>query len=330
MEHVAIQGVGRRVGPVVAHATDRAVGADRAAEVPPPPSRLRRFADGIGNAWYELRKSKTALIGLAMLTVLFAACIATPVIATHNPVKQSYRERLVPPNEEHILGTDRLGRDIYSRLLWGGRRLVAISLLAVAFGLAIGVPYGVLTGYAGGAVDTVAMRFVDGLLAFPGLLLYLLIVTLAREWKLEGMWNDMILIFALGFAFMPEVARLARGSVLIEKNREYVEAARASGEGGARIALREILPNIVSPLIVNATVRLGYVILIIAALSFLGLGTPPPTPDWGADLSAARDYMETAPMIAILPGLAICYTVLAFNLFGDGLRDILDPRLVER
>ena len=194
----------------------------------------------------------------------------------------------------------------------------------------IGIPYGVLSGYFGGKVDTVAMRFVDGLLAFPGLLLYLLIVTLAREWKMEGIYNDMVLIFALGFAFTPEVARLSRGSVLVEKQKEYVEASRAIGDGSLSIALRQILPNIVSPLIVNATVRLGYVILIVAALSFLGLGTPPPTPDWGSDLAAARDYMETAPFIAAFPGLAICYTVLAFNLFGDGLRDILDPRLAER
>jgi peptide/nickel transport system permease protein len=234
------------------------------------------------------------------------------------------------PGTQHYLGTDRLGRDIYSRLLWGGRRLITIALLAVAFGLSIGIPYGVLSGYFGGKIDTVAMRVVDGLLAFPGLLLYLLIVTLAREWKLEGIYNDLILIFALGFAFTPEVARLSRGTTLVEKQKEYVEASRAIGEGSFNIALRQILPNIISPLIVNATVRLGYVILIIAALSFLGLGTPPPTPDWGSDLSAARDYMETAPLIAAFPGLAICYAVLAFNLFGDGLRDILDPRLAER
>jgi peptide/nickel transport system permease protein len=289
-----------------------------------------RWAGLLANAWHELRKSKTALIGFVMLIMLFGACLATPVIATHDPVKQNYRERLVPPSETHYLGTDRLGRDIYSRLLWGGRRLVAIAMLAVAFGLMIGIPYGVLSGYYGGWTDTIAMRFIDGLIAFPGLLLYLLIVTLAREWKLEGVYNDLILVFALGFAFMPEVARLSRGSVLAEKQKEYVEAAHATGEGSLRIALAQILPNIVSPLIVNATVRLGYVILIIAALSFLGLGSQPPTPDWGADLSAARDYMETAPMIAVWPGLAICYTVLAFNLFGDGLRDILDPRLAER
>jgi peptide/nickel transport system permease protein len=223
-----------------------------------------------------------------------------------------------------------MGRDIYSRLLWGGRRLVTIAVLAVVFGLAIGIPYGVLSGYYGGLADTIAMRAVDGLLAFPGLLLYLLIVTLVREWKLEGIYIDMALIFALGIAFAPEVARLSRGSMLAEKQKEYVEASRAIGDSSLSIALRQILPNIISPLIVTATVRLGYVILIIAALSFLGLGTPPPTPDWGADLSAARDYMETAPLIAAFPGLAICYTVLAFNLFGDGLRDILDPRLAER
>ena len=297
---------------------------------PALPGRSSRIGASLSRAWYELRKSRTALIGFFMLVALFGACIATPQIATHDPIKQSYRERLAAPSAKHYLGTDRLGRDIYSRLLWGGRRLVTIALLAVAFGLAIGVPYGVLSGYFGGRADAVAMRVVDGLLAFPGLLLYLLIVTLAREWKLEGIYNDMILIFALGFAFAPEVARLARGSVLAEKQKEYVEASRAIGDGSFSIALRQILPNIVSPLIVTATVRLGFVILIVAALSFLGLGTPPPTPDWGSDLSAARDYMETAPLIAAFPGLAICYTVLAFNLFGDGLRDILDPRIAER
>jgi len=312
--------------------TDIGHGGREAVEIHPPTmaERLALVRQWFSNAWYELRKSKTAMAGFLMLSVLAVFLLLTPWITTWDPVKQDYRARLAPPSAEHILGTDRLGRDIYSRLLWGGRRLVAISLLAVAFGLMIGIPYGVLSGYYGGWTDTVGMRVVDGLLAFPGLLLYLLIVTLAREWKLEGIYNDLILIFALGFAFFPEVARLARGSVLSEKKREYVEASLVMGEKDSYIALRQILPNIVSPLIVNATVRLGFVILIIAALSFLGLGSPPPTPDWGADLAAARDYMEKAPMIAVWPGLAICYTVLAFNLFGDGLRDILDPRLAER
>jgi peptide/nickel transport system permease protein len=299
-------------------------------EAPSIAERAGRVAQWFANAWYELRKSKTALIGFFMLAFLFIALLATPWISSYDPIKQDYRVRLAPVTQEHILGTDRLGRDIYARILWGGRRLVMISLMAVAFGLLIGIPYGVLSGYYGGWTETITMRIVDGLLAFPGLLLYLLIVTLAREWKLEGFYNDLILVFALGFAFFPQVARLARGSVLSEKKREYVEASHAMGERGFRIALRQILPNIVSPLIVTATVRLGVVILIIAALSFLGLGSPPPTPDWGADLASGRDYMEKAPMIAVWPGLAICYTVLAFNLFGDGLRDILDPRIVEQ
>lgn len=298
--------------------------------VPPAPPRLQRLRAVLSNAWYELRKSRTATIGAVMLVLLFGACIATPWIATHDPIKQNYRARLAPPSEQHLLGTDRMGRDIYSRLLYGGRRLVTIAVVAVALSMLIGVPFGVLAGYWGGKTDMLAMRFIDGLLAFPGLLLYLLFVTVAQAWKLEGIMIDIVLVGALALAGMPEKARLARGSVLAEKQKEYVEASRAIGDSSARIALREVLPNIISPLIVTATVRLGFVILIVAALSFLGLGTPPPTPDWGADLSAARDYMETHPLMAAFPGLAICYTVLAFNLFGDGLRDILDPRLAER
>ncbi|MBM3646864.1 MAG: ABC transporter permease [Alphaproteobacteria bacterium] len=309
---------------------DKLVDGTLAWRAPPVPPRRRRLATALANAWHELRKSRTASIGAVMLVLLFGACIATPWIATHDPIKQNYRARLAPPSEQHLLGTDRLGRDIYSRLLYGGRRLVTIAVVAVALSLLIGVPFGVLTGYFGGLADTIGMRIVDGLLAFPGLLLYLLFVTVAQAWKFEGFMVDVVLVGALAFAGMPEKARLARGSVLAEKQKEYVEASRAMGDSSFCIALAQVLPNIVSPLIVTATVRFGFVILIVAALSFLGLGTPPPTPDWGSDLSAARDYMETHPLIAAFPGLAICYTVLAFNLFGDGLRDILDPRLAER
>lgn len=296
------------------------------------PARIRwqRFWSQLRNAMQELSRSKSALAGAIMLVALFAICLATPFIAKHDPIKQNYREMLQKPSEKHIFGTDRYGRDVFARVLWGGRRTVMIAIAAVVFGLAIGVPYGILAGYYGGRVDAIAMRFVDGMLAFPGLLLYLLIVTLAREWKLEGFWNDSILVFALGIAFVPQVARLARGTALVEKKKEYVEASRAIGEHSLYIALRQILPNCASPLIVTATVRLGVVILIIAALSFLGLGTPPPTPDWGADLFTAQNNMETHPLIAVFPGLAICFAVLAFNLFGDGLRDILDPRLADR
>jgi len=292
--------------------------------------RMQRASAVSRQGLQELSKSRTATIGGIMIVFLFIVALLTPVLATHDPIKPDYRDRLAPVSSEHYFGTDKFGRDIYSRVLYGGQRTIAISVAAVAFGLALGIPFGVLSGYFGGRFDAVGMRFVDGLLAFPGLLLYLLIVTLSREWKLEGFWNDAILVFALGFAFMPEVARLARGAALVEARKEYVEASHVIGEGSIATAMGQILPNCVSPLIVNATVRLGYMILIIAALSFLGLGTPPPTPDWGADLNVARDHMEQHPMIAIFPGLAICFSVLAFNLFGDGLRDILDPRTSHR
>ena len=303
---------------------------EEAIKPPTIGERLARYRVILGDALSELYKSKTAFIGFMMLVTLFTILLLTPVLTKYDPIKPDYNAFLQEPSAEHIMGTDRYGRDIYSRVLWGGRRLVSIAIFAVIFGLAIGIPYGVLSGYYGGWADSIAMRICDGLLAFPGILLYLLIVTLAREWKLEGFWNDLILIFALGFAFFPEAARLVRSTVLTEKEKEYVEASHTIGEANLYIAMRQILPNCISPLIVNATVRLGFVILIIAALSFLGLGSPPPTPDWGADLSSSRDHMEQNPLLAIFPGLAICYTVLAFNLFGDGLRDILDPRLAER
>jgi len=171
---------------------------------------------------------------------------------------------------------------------------------------------------------------VDAWLAFPGILIYLMLATLVREWKLAGFWNDQALIFALGTNQVPRLARLVRGMVLAEKEKEYVEACRAIGESSLYISLREILPNCVSPVIVQGTVSLGSTLLVIAALSFLGLGSLPPTPDWGSDLNLARDHMESRPLIAVFPGLAISYAVLAFNLFGDGLRDILDPRLADK
>ena len=292
--------------------------------------RVRRVRAGITNAFQELLRSRTATLGAIMVTALLILVIFAQSLISHNPVKSNYRLRTAPPSAEHIMGTDKFGRDIYSRVVIGGQRTILMSVAAVVLGLAIGIPIGILSGFYGGRFDGLVMRVTDGFLAFPGLLLYLLIVTVAREWKLEGFWNDAILVFALGLAFWPEVARLARGTALVEAKKEYVEAAQCMGERSIWIALGQILPNCMSPLIVNATVRLGYMILIIAALSYLGLGTPPPTPDWGSDLRAAQDHMESHPMIAVFPGLAICFSVLAFNLFGDGLRDILDPRLAER
>ena len=303
---------------------------DIEVQVPTLQTRLAHFRAVMKDAFQELYKSKTAFIGAMMLVVLFAILLATPYIDRYSPVKQNYRELLQPPSAQHYFGTDRYGRDIWSRVLWGGRRLVTISIFAVVWGLFLGIPFGALSGYYGGWIDAVSMRCVDAWLAIPGLLIFLVLVTIIREWGFEGVWIDAALVFALGLAQVPRLARLVRGSVLAEKEREYVEASRVIGEKDFYIAMRQILPNCMSPVIIQATVYLGFTILVIAALAFLGLGAPPPTPDWGYDLNLARDHMESRPYIAIFPGLAISYAVLAFNLFGDGLRDILDPRLADR
>jgi len=291
---------------------------------------LRRCWEVCKNAVSELCRSKTAILGALMLLVLLGLCLLTPYIARYDPIKQNYREMLQTPSAKHYFGTDRYGRDIWSRILWGGRRLLTISVLAVLVGILVGIPMGTLSGYYGKWIDAFTMRVVDAWLAFPGIVIYLMLATLVREWKLAEFWNDLALIFALGINQFPRLARLVRGTVLAEKEKEYVEACRAIGDSNLYISLREILPNCLSPVIVQATVSLGSTLLVIAALSFLGLGSPPPTPDWGSDLNLARDHMESRPHIAIFPGLAISYAVLAFNLFGDGLRDILDPRLTDR
>ncbi len=289
-----------------------------------------RLSRTLKNAAWELWMNRMATVGAVMIVILFLVSILAPVIATHDPVKQNYREMLQGPSAAHYFGTDKFGRDIWSRTVWGCQRLVIIAVLAVTVGLLGGIPLGVISGYYGGRVDAVLMRVVDAWLAFPGIIFYLLAATLIRAYELSLFWNTVGLIIALGVARMPPVARLVRGTVLAERERDYVEASVATGEAHLYIAFRQVLPNCLSPVIIEATIALGFELLIIATLSFLGLGAPPPTPDWGADLNLAREHMETRPYLALFPGLAISFAVLAFNLFGDGLRDILDPRTADR
>jgi peptide/nickel transport system permease protein len=265
-----------------------------------------------------------------MVFILFLVAVLAPVLATHDPVKQNYREMLQSPSTAHYFGTDKFGRDIWSRTMWGCQRLVTIAVLAVTMGIVFGVPLGTISGYFGGKVDLILMRVVDAWLAFPGILFYLIAATFIRAYELSLFWNTAGLIIALGVARTPSMARLVRGTVLAEREKDYVEASHATGESHLYIAFRQILPNCMSPVIIQSTIALGFELLIIASLSFLGLGAPPPTPDWGADLNLAREHMETRPYLAIFPGLAISFAVLGFNLFGDGLRDILDPRTVDR
>jgi peptide/nickel transport system permease protein len=268
----------------------------------------------------ELARDRTALAGLVLLVAAFAIALAAPLIAPHDPNVQDVANRYAPPSLEHLLGTDNLGRDEFSRLLHGAR----ISLFTAAgIGLAIlsiGMAVGLLAGFAGGVVDGLLMRIVDVLLAFPSILLALAVT---------GMLGPGLLHLAIAMiaVWWVDYARLARGLVLSVKERPFVESARALGLPAYRITLRHVLPNIVSPVVVLATLQTGRVLLALAALSFLGLGVAPPTPEWGAMLNEGQSYLARAPQLMVYPGLAITITALGFNLLGDGLRDVLDPTL---
>jgi len=260
------------------------------------------------------------MVGAVILAVLALVAVGAPRLASRDPIRTAPREALQPPGARYLLGTDQFGRDVASRVLHGARLSLTVGLIAVGIAVVIGVPIGLVSGFYGGRLDVFAMRVMDVLLAFPGILLALAIVGVLSP----GLGNVMI---AVGLAAVPTYARLTRASVLSARELLYVEAARAMGGRDRFILTRYILPNVVAPLIVTSTLGLGTAILSAAALSFLGLGSPPPTPEWGRMLSEGRDYLREAWWISTFPGLAIMLTVLAMNLLGDGLRDVLDPRL---
>jgi len=264
---------------------------------------------------------RSAAAGLVILTAVVVAAAGAPWLAPHDPLQQRMLERLQHPGTRgHLLGTDNFGRDILSRLVMGARVSMVVGLVAVALAATVGTLVGLLGGYFRGALDLVLMRSIDVLMAFPLILLAIAIVAVLGG----GLFN---LMLAVGLSSIPPFARLMRGEVLAQRARDYVEAARALGAGHARVMMRHILPNALSPLVVLATLRISTVILTEASLSFLGLGIGPPTPTWGNMAAEGTKFLQTAPWISIVPGAAIMLTVLGFNLFGDGLRDALDPRL---
>ncbi|MBI4014270.1 MAG: ABC transporter permease [Candidatus Rokubacteria bacterium] len=268
----------------------------------------------------RLLRGRLARVGLAVIAALVAAAALAPSLAPHDPVEQRLERMLEPPGRGHLLGTDDLGRDILSRLVYGARVSLLVGLLSVGLSLGVGVSLGLVAGYRGGWVDEVVMRAMDGLLAFPGLVLALAITAALGP----NLRNAMI---AIGIVGIPGFARLVRGQVLLLRAQEFVEAARAGGLGDARIVLRHIVPGTLAPIIVHASLRVAFAVLAEAGLSFLGLGVQPPTPSWGAMLSAGREYLESAPWLCMAPGAAIFVTTLSFNFVGDGLRDAFDPRL---
>jgi peptide/nickel transport system permease protein len=264
-----------------------------------------------------------ALLGGSMLAVLIALALAAPWLAPYDPNRQAVGPRLAPPSAEHWLGTDNLGRDLASRLLHGARISLGMALLATLLIVATGIGVGVLAGYIGGWVDAALMRIVDVLLAFPSTLLALAIVgTLG-----PGLQNALIGVVLVGWA---DYARIVRGVMLSAREQPYIEAAVALGVPPQMVMLRHVLPNVFGPIVVLASLELGAILLALAGLSFLGLGAQPPAPEWGAMLNQGRAFFQRAPQLMILPGLLITVTVLAANLFGDGLRDALDPTVYRR
>ena len=268
----------------------------------------------------RLLKNRVGMIGLSIILLNILVAFMAPWIATHDPLKIDIVNRDSPPSKIFFFGTDDFGRDIFSRVVYGTRISLYISVLSVLVASVFGVIIGATAGYYKGWIDNIIMRCMDAIMSFPAILLAIAIVAV-RGGKLNNV------VFALGFVYIPRFARLVRGSVLSLKEKEFVEAALAAGNSDPVIIFRHILPNCTAPLIVMATVNLAYAILAEAALSFLGLGAPPPAPSWGNILSDARNFMLDAPWMTVFPGVAITLAVVGFNLLGDALRDLLDPRL---
>jgi len=267
----------------------------------------------------RLVRRKGALVGLAVIALFVAVAVLAPLIAPYDPAAQSWTLVRKPPSWAHWLGTDEVGRDILSRIIFGARASLLAGVISVCIALGIGVPLGLTAGYLGGLVDALLSRLTDAMLACP----YLILAIALAAFLGPSLGDAMI---AIGVATTPIFLRLTRGQVMAVKVEDYVEAARAVGNPGWRIALVHILPNILPPLAVQASLSIAAAIIAEASLSFLGLGEQPPDPSWGSMLNAAQRFLSNAPWMALWPGLAIFLTVMSFNLLGDGLRDALDPR----
>lgn len=272
------------------------------------------------DTWRRLRKNKLAMFGLIVVLVLVLAAIFADFVAPYDSAAQDLLHMREMPSREHLLGTDEYGRDILSRIIYGGRVSLLVSILAIVFGLIVGGAVGVSAGYFGGVYDGTIMRVMDIMMAIPGFLLAVCISAALGG----GVTNTAL---AIGIGCVPGYARLFRALVLGIRDQEYIEAARVTGSSNVRIMVRQILPNILSTVIVDTTLRIGGCILMISSLSFVGLGVQPPTPEWGSMVSAGRSLIRQFWPLATFPGMAIMLTLFGFNLFGDGLRDALDPKL---
>jgi len=270
--------------------------------------------------WSRFRGQPLAVSGLAIIAALAVIAILAPALSPYPPDQQDILNRLAPPSSDHWMGTDDLGRDVLSRVLYGARVSLAVGFVAVGIATVVGTSVGLAAGYAGGRLDTLLMRLVDIVLCFPTFFLILMVIAFLQP----SLTNVMAVI---GLTAWPSLARLVRGECLTIREREFVQAARGLGLSRARILLVHILPNVLGPILVTATLGVGSAVLTESALSFLGMGVQPPTPSWGNILTSGKDYLHIAWWLSVFPGLAVLVTVLAYNLLGEGLRDILDPRL---
>lgn len=271
----------------------------------------------------QLRKNGSAMVGGIILTLIVLVAVFAPMLAPKDPIKQNYSQVLQEPSRSNLLGTDQFGRDVLSRIIIGSRQSLSVAAIAIVIAASFGTFLGLLSGFFGGWVDTTIQRVIDVLLAFPGILFAMAVVAILGP----GLLNAMI---AVGISLIPSYARMVRGSVLSQRESLFVEAARLCGAENTRILLRHILPNVLAPIMVLATISIAWAILIGASLSFLGLGAQLPDPEWGLDLSMAREYLRAAWWMSMFPGLAIMVTVVSVNLIGEGLRDALDPRTRDR
>lgn len=268
----------------------------------------------------QFRRSYLGLVGGGLVCGFLLVTAVAPLLTPYDPIAPDFTEVLAPPSWKHPFGTDDIGRDILSRVVYGSRISLQAGLFTVAVALIVGLPLGLAAGFLGGHVDNLIMRGIEVILSFPTLVLALGITAILGPKLIHA-------LFAIGIVFIPHFTRLIRGQVLSVKENDYVTAARALGASDTRLMVLHILPNCLAPLLVQSSFSISVGILVEAALSFLGLGTQPPTPSWGIMLSVARGYLEQAPWLGAFPGLAIFLTVLGFNLLGDGIRDALDPRL---
>ena len=284
-----------------------------------------RSASLYAETLHRLQRSTTTLCGLGLVLGLVLVATCADVLAPYSPIVNDPAATFQPPSWQHFLGTDQFGRDMLSRSIYRSRISLAVGLSSVLLAVFIGVPFGLLAGFYGGKLDSIIMRAMDLMLSFPVFLLAIVIMIMFTP--TAGLIGAMKVIMAIGIVRIPIYARLVRGSVLSIKEKEYIEACRAVGQRTPWILLRHILPNCMTPIIVTGTLSIATAIIVEASLSFLGLGTQPPTPSWGWDLKANVSWIQMHPWLALGPGCAIFLTVLGFNLFGDGLRDALDPRL---